>query len=669
MAAELGSLRHRKRSASVASSNGGSIAFEALEKDRVRWQLYDSLCSQSEESHLTSGAVLSLFQENGILDTDPRIASIVAKLKKCGGYRKDIELGPEEFFDIIHGATSLLTKILKGSLVIPDFPDLCNDVDEIYNEMRHLKGGELADYIPQLAQQDPSLCGVAVCSVDGQRYAAGCKDYKFCVQSCCKPIAYLIAAEENGFDVIHHHIGREPSGAKFNQLTLKDFPSPENPSRKIPHNPMINAGAIMSCSLIKSNEPMSDRFQHVMEIWERLCASHVGFVNSVYLSEKDTADRNWCLGYMMQEYDSFPKGINLRDTLEFYFQQCSIEADIQQMSVLAGTIANGGTNPITGDRVFNPFHVRNCLSLMLSSGMYDYSGEWMFTVGLPAKSGVAGCIWCVVPNKLGVVTFSPGLDENGNSFRGVEAYKKLVDRFSFHQFDSLTGLVGDKTKKDPTKKTNQIMYDQVASLLFASSQGDLMDVINLYNLDVDIWAADYDNRTALHLSASEGHLNVVKFLIQIAKNVADGPEEVADKLSHRDRWGRTPLDDAISAENDKVISALMKVQARRGAGSEHETVFSNVNKSHTLSTTLTKRIKSNEESDSEDYEITPKKAQVSSPTAPVRFAGDELLSGDSARGIRFQEDKANVTVTKPMKKTPSNKTSIRLPANSAQMRY
>jgi glutaminase len=122
----------------------------------------------------------------------------------------------------------------------------------------------------------------------------------------------------------------------------------------------------------------------------------------------------------IKSFNKLFKNSNLQDTREFYFQQCSIEANIQQMATLAATLANGGENPITGEKIFDPFHVRNCLSLMLTCGMYDYSGEWCFTVGLPAKSGVAGCVWCVIPNKMGIATFSPPLDDNGNSVKGIE---------------------------------------------------------------------------------------------------------------------------------------------------------------------------------------------------------------------------------------------------------
>eukprot|EP00494_Astrolonche_serrata_P023769 UN24027 len=408
------------------------------------------------------------------------------------------------------------------------------------------------------------------CTVDGQIVKLGDSQYKFCIQSCCKPLSYLMASQLNGFDKVHHHMGREPSGQEFNSLTLKDYPSRNNPKRKIPHNPMINSGAIMSSSLIKPNCPMSERFSHIMTTFEKLCGSTLGFSNSIFLSEKDTADRNFCLGYMMQEFDSFPKGTSMKDTLDLYFQQCSIQADVSQMSILAATLANGGQNPISGARIFDPFHVRNCLSLMLTCGMYDYSGEWCFGVGLPAKSGVSGCIFCIVPNKMGFASFSPRLDENGNSVRGIAVYKELSKRFTFHQYDSLKGVLSGlgmtKKKSDPTLKQNEFNTMQISNLLFAASEGDVNEVRALKAEGFDLFAHDYDRRTALHLAASEGQYSVVKYICKMAKITSRSSTQIIDRISSPDRWGRTALDDAISGRHKKVIKCLTNNGAQRGAG-------------------------------------------------------------------------------------------------------
>lgn len=144
---------------------------------------------------------------------------------------------------------------------------------------------------------------------------------------------------------------------------------------------------------------------------------------------------------MMKDSGAFPEGTNIEDTLNLYFQVCSIEANARKMAIIAATMANGGVNPLTGTKIFEEQTVYNSLSLMKSCGMYDYSGEWSYTVGIPAKSGVGGCIFLVIPKVMGIAIFSPRLDERGNSVRGIESSKLLVKEYSIHIFDSLKGVV------------------------------------------------------------------------------------------------------------------------------------------------------------------------------------------------------------------------------------
>ena len=190
-------------------------------------------------------------------------------------------------------------------------------------------------------------------------------------------------------------MGREPSGQSFNELAL-------NP-KGLPHNPMVNAGAIMTTSLIRPDLDIADRFDHVAATWARLTGGgRIGFNNAVYLSERQTADRNFALGYSMRESGAFRPGTDLQQTLEFYFQGCSIEVDAQLLAVAAASLANAGLCPLTEDPVFSAGTVQSCLSLMSSCGMYDFSGEFAFTIGLPAKSGVSGALMLVIPGLMGI---------------------------------------------------------------------------------------------------------------------------------------------------------------------------------------------------------------------------------------------------------------------------
>ena len=324
--------------------------------------------------------------------------------------------------------------------VIHDFDDFGRELQEIFDRTRGETDGAVATYIPQLARVDADSYGAAICTIDAQRWATGDAAVEFTAQSTMKPINYCLAVEEHGIEAVHRVIGREPSGRGFNVLTL-------NHDSK-PHNPMINAGAIATCSLIEQGASLADRFDYVTEQWRRLAGGEKpGFSNAVYLSEREKGDRNYALGYFMREKKVFPEGTDLIQTLEFYFQCCSIETTCERTAAIAATLANGGICPITKERVLKFSTVRACLSLMYSCGMYDFSGEFAFAIGLPAKSGVSGGLMVVVPNVLGLCVWSPRLDALGNSVRGLAFCRELVERFNFHSYDDLVNALD--TKRDP----------------------------------------------------------------------------------------------------------------------------------------------------------------------------------------------------------------------------
>jgi len=476
-------------------------------------------------------------REAGILENDPRISQIAQSLQ----HFPSSQINFAQFKLLASSNSGILKNIIQKRLAIPDFHLFCQDIFTIYQKVKPNHKGHVATYIPQLARVNPEYFSVAVTTVSGQRFSLGDAKTLFCLQSVNKPINYCLALEEHGTDLVHKHIGREPSGKGFNELSLN--------STGLPHNPMINAGAIMCCSLIRPEMNLADRFDFILQSWQRLSGNgQLSFNNPVYLSERETADRNFALGYFMREKGAFPPHTNLVQTLEFYFQCCSIETDTESLSVVAASLANGGICPITGDKILSPITVQHCLSLMGSCGMYDFSGEFAFTIGLPSKSGVSGAIMLVIPNVLGLAIWSPRLDQLGNSVRGIEFCQKLVDLYNFHVYDNI--LVGASNKKDPRLKKNSSQIEAVVQLCWAASQGDLCEVQNLIANGIDPNWADYDGRTALHLAACEGHAHVVKYLISQNANI-----------SATDRWKSTPLFDA-KRENKldvvKIIESYLK---------------------------------------------------------------------------------------------------------------
>lgn len=516
---------------------------EMPQLDAREHRLFLALDRKKKQSILP-GDLKSLLTGMGLSLEDARLKESMQVLQN---YEEDYQISYEEFCQIIRPNILLIERAIQGNLVIPDFQDFCTDITTIFEETKANREGEVATYIPQLARVDPDQFAIALCTVDGQRFAMGDFHTDFCIQSCSKPFLYALALEENGEEYVHQYIGHEPSGRLFNELELN--------SDGKPHNPMINSGAIMCASLIKPYYTVADRFDYLMDRWRSFSGGHKPrFNNPVYLSERQTGDRNYAIGYFMREHRTFPEKTDLIGTLEFYFQCCSIELNTDMLSVMAGTLANCGICPVNGQRVLQSRTVQNTLSVMYSCGMYDFSGQFAFTIGLPAKSGVAGGLLIVIPNVMGICIWSPRLDAHGNSVRGLEVCRRLVEKFNFHNYDNLTSCT---TKRDPRINRIQAEAKKVDELIWAASKGDLGAVQRLTVRGFDLNAADYDKRTPLHLAASEGQEQIVEFFVN------EGVE-----LNPRDRWGGTPLDDSLRHGHLKVAELIelnggVKTQPRK----------------------------------------------------------------------------------------------------------
>lgn len=533
MSAATKPARERRKVARSGAVAGTDAAARAKGRERL---LFEAL-QPDDDDQIGRAALIEALRAVGLRPDDPRFAETLRGLSALDQARLEGgRLDYETFVRVVRPSLLIVERALQGAMVIPEFGAFTDEIRRIHEQTTAVRGGAVANYIPQLGRVDPEKFGVSLCTVDGQRFSVGDADEAFCVQSTCKPVNYCMALEERGESLVHAHIGCEPSGHSFNELTLN--------REARPHNPLINAGAIMCCSLIRPELDMADRFDHVLTTWQRLAGgSRPGFSNPVYLSERQSADRNFALGYFMREKGAFPEGTDLVETLEFYFQCCSLEMTAESMSVLAATLANGGVCPLTGARVLQNDTVQKCLSLMYSCGMYDFSGEWAFRIGLPAKSGVSGAILVVVPNVMGLCIWSPRLDGNGNSVRGVSFCTELVRTFNFHNYDNLVG--GVQGKRDPRRRPEQAKRSLLVDLYWAASEGDLNGIRRLVVQGVDLDAADYDGRTALHLAASEGQEHVVEYLL--TRGVAPDPV---------DRWGNTPSDDAGRGGHARMAALL-----------------------------------------------------------------------------------------------------------------
>lgn len=352
----------------------------------------------------------------------------------------------------------ILERAITDRLVIRNWAQFTKELEEIFNEVRQLKGGHVATYIPELGKVNPDLFGVSVCTVDGQSWSIGDTEVAFPIQSCGKPVLYSAALEQESADAdalskvhsvdVHSYVGREPSGASFNAFTLN--------AEDKPHNACINAGAIVVSALYHPELMPADRFNAFADKLSELTGDErPGFGLSVFLSEKQTAHTNFALAHFIASKGRFPAQTSIESALDFYFQMCSTELNCRQTSVLAATYANNGINPITRKEVFKPETVKNTVSMLFSCGMYNYSGEWACTVGLPAKSGVSGVLFIVVPGHLGISIYSPPLDSFGNSVKGVEFARRLADKYRYGLFD----VVYNHGRSEPRPSTSSQNID------------------------------------------------------------------------------------------------------------------------------------------------------------------------------------------------------------------
>lgn len=299
----------------------------------------------------------------------------------------------------------------------------------LYQKYLPLQEGTIASYIPELAKMNPDWFSICATTADGQVYEVGDFQQLFTIQSISKVFVYGMALEEHGRDALLTKVGVEPTGDAFNSIVLDE-------QSKRPYNPMVNAGAIATTSLIKGSTP-TERLNRMLEMFRRYIGHEIFIDMPTFLSERTTGHRNRAMAHLMLNFGMMDSRIE--DALDLYFQQCSLLVNCHDLSVMAATLANHGINPLTGEEAINPGYIRDILSVMYTCGMYNFAGEWAYTVGLPAKSGVCGGIIVVVPNQLGIAVFSPLLDLRGNSVRGVKVCEELSQQFNLHLFDSSMG--------------------------------------------------------------------------------------------------------------------------------------------------------------------------------------------------------------------------------------
>ena len=310
-------------------------------------------------------------------------------------------------------------------------------------------GGAVADYIPELSKADPARFGISLATIDGHVYEVGDTRIPFTIQSISKVFVFALALDTLGAARVESAIGVEPSGEPFNSIRLN--------ADNHPFNPMVNSGAIACSGLI--HEAKGDgAFEYIREALGRFAGRDLGVDEAVFASESATGDRNRAIAYLLRNSSVIKDEVDA--VLKVYFRQCSILTTARDIAIMAATIANRGRNPLTGRQVVTPYAISRTLSVMTSSGMYDYAGEWIYRVGIPAKSGVGGGILAALPARLGLGSYSPLLDRHGNSVRGIKVCEALSRHYDLHMLnrsdDARNSIIADyDIGKNPSRRSRR----------------------------------------------------------------------------------------------------------------------------------------------------------------------------------------------------------------------
>lgn len=299
-------------------------------------------------------------------------------------------------------------------------------LSEAYSQFRGVKEGKNADYIPALKEVNSELFGIVIVTPDGKVYSKGDVDHEFSIQSISKVFTLAQVLQESGSDKVLRTVGVDATGDVFNSIVAIE----KHEGKQM--NPFVNPGAIATTSMVKGAN--SDA------IWKKIIKVHSLFAGrdlavneEVYRSESATNQRNQAIAKLMDAYklmDAKPE-----QTTDLYTRQCSISVNAKDLAVMAATLANGGINPVTKTRAVHQEYVSRILAVMSTAGLYDKSGEWLYSSGLPAKSGVGGGIIAISPGKVGIAAFSPRLDEAGNSVRAQRAIAYISEKLKINPYD------------------------------------------------------------------------------------------------------------------------------------------------------------------------------------------------------------------------------------------
>ena len=308
--------------------------------------------------------------------------------------------------------------------------DLRNVVKEAYEKVKGMQGGKNADYIPFLAKIDPNLFGIAVCLPTGEVIEAGDTNYVFGIESVSKVFTAVLVLKQYGAEEILNKIGADATGLPFNSI-MAIFLEKDHPS-----TPLVNAGAITADSMVKPIGDSEGKWSAIIDNMAALSGSELVLLDELYKSETATNFNNRSIAWLLKNYNRIYDDPDM--SLDLYTRQCSMGVTAKQLAIAGCTMANDGLNPVTQEQVFDPELAPKITSLVATVGFYEHTGDWLYTSGIPAKSGVGGGVIGIMPGAFGIAAFAPPLDEAGNSVKAQAAIKYITQKLKLNIFRNNT---------------------------------------------------------------------------------------------------------------------------------------------------------------------------------------------------------------------------------------
>ena len=299
-------------------------------------------------------------------------------------------------------------------------------INSLYSKYCNDLSGKVSNSFPALSMVDPDLFSISVATVDGQMIHVGDRQNLFSIQSVSKPFCYGLALEQHGSPFVEEKVGMEPTGEDYDSIIKMD-------DLGRPFNPMVNSGAIVTTGLINGREGKNKK-DVLIDYFSDFAGRKLEIDEQVYQSERDNGHKNWAIAHLLRHFNLMTK--EFKSDLDLYFNQCSILVNTEDLALMGATFANGGVNPKTGKQCIDHTNLRHVMSILLTCGMYNYSGEWVFDVGVPAKSGISGGILMIIPGVMAISIYSPRLDKRGNSVRGIKVCEELSNIYKLHILDS-----------------------------------------------------------------------------------------------------------------------------------------------------------------------------------------------------------------------------------------